>query len=293
MRSQPREILIHMHAVLKIERCRDRKGDQVLLRLFHEDPKFELFQGNKLQCSENFSVLYLSMEEKGSSVASSFEGYSEEDIACIPDVKSSTSGIPDVIGRYYYQYVNPNGHQYLYQHTNHICVVGLAKDHPILKEGKTVKGISFKSGKFDYSQIEVSGRTKKVIPLHCLLSLLSADYTFSISEGRVLDGAYNTNVYYHLRRWYRVSILRRYPCSSYRSERQISYGTYAINNEGNIQFHSNKFYNNIIIYCFFPLSQPATEGYIALLKPKYNENETTCAGLTKVQDPRVVPRENL
>jgi len=90
------------------------------------------------------------------------EGYSAEDIACIPDVKSSTSGIPDVVGRYYYQYVTPNGEQYLYQHTNHICVVGLAKEHPIIKEGKTVKSVNFKSGKFDYSQIEVSGKAKKV-----------------------------------------------------------------------------------------------------------------------------------
>jgi len=77
------------------------------------------------------------------------------------------SGTPDVISRYFTQFFFMNvdgieGHdQYIYQHSNHNCVVGMADTHPIVREGKTVTQINFKPAKLDHLSMQVKGKTKK------------------------------------------------------------------------------------------------------------------------------------
>ncbi|KAL6070035.1 Actin-binding transcription modulator [Balamuthia mandrillaris] len=76
-------------------------------------------------------------------------------------------GIGGVIDRYYKQYyaVDVNGKerhdQYIYKHSNHMCVVGVAPTHPCLQEGRTVVAVNFKPGKQDHASVKVVGKTKR------------------------------------------------------------------------------------------------------------------------------------
>ena len=55
------------------------------------------------------------------------------------------------------------GHDmYVYQHSNHNCIIGAAETHPIVREGKTVTHINFQPGKIDHLKLQIKGKGKKV-----------------------------------------------------------------------------------------------------------------------------------
>lgn len=71
------------------------------------------------------------------------------------------------------------GHdQYVYQHSNHNCIIGVAETHPLVREGKTVTHVNFKPDKLDHMNMQVRGKTKKVKrgrhPTALLLRVLTA-----------------------------------------------------------------------------------------------------------------------
>jgi hypothetical protein len=53
---------------------------------------------------------------------------------------------------------------YVYQHSNHNCIVGVADTHPLVREGKTVTKINFSpgGGKVDHLKMKITGKGKKV-----------------------------------------------------------------------------------------------------------------------------------
>jgi hypothetical protein len=51
---------------------------------------------------------------------------------------------------------------YVYQHSNHNCIIGAAETHPIVREGKTVTHINFQPGKIDHLKLQIKGKGKKV-----------------------------------------------------------------------------------------------------------------------------------
>ena len=75
-----------------------------------------------------------------------------------------------VVGRYYYAkfatseqipQIKKDEDQYVYQHHNGLCIVGLAPSHPIFQLNLTIDHIDFQIGDKDRSQTKVRGKKKK------------------------------------------------------------------------------------------------------------------------------------
>lgn len=126
-------------------------------------------------------------------------------------------------------------HQYIYQHSNRICVLGLAPSHPVVLGGcgKIVK-IDFKPGRVDFAKLKISGKTKKggswvqpqskVCLIHCENGQIWK--VVPAIRGRIIE--------INERLMKEPDLLRQ---------------------------------------------QPGTEGFIAIILPKYSENSTVCSHL--------------
>lgn len=71
---------------------------------------------------------------------------------------------PSIVDRYYtrYYYIKPGQREEPYLvlfHSNRVCLICLAPEHPVFKNG--IEGISFNIGNMDRSQNQVSGKGKK------------------------------------------------------------------------------------------------------------------------------------
>lgn len=71
---------------------------------------------------------------------------------------------PSIVDRYYtrFYYIKPGAREEPYLvlfHSNRICLICVAPEHPVLKSG--IKDISFDIGNMDRSQNQVSGKGKK------------------------------------------------------------------------------------------------------------------------------------
>eukprot|EP01135_Chromosphaera_perkinsii_P001996 Nk52_evm43s215 gene=Nk52_evmTU43s215 len=74
---------------------------------------------------------------------------------------------PSVVERYYHQYLakdcnGKEGHnQYVYQHSNRLCVIGIHPTHSIFAEKLRITKVNFQMGKFDRSVSKMHGKRKK------------------------------------------------------------------------------------------------------------------------------------
>nr|XP_060630617.1 protein Abitram [Anolis sagrei ordinatus] len=157
------------------------------------------------------------------------------------DAPAAMATVPGVTERYFTRWYKPDvkgnlreDHCVL-QHSNRICVITIADDHPVLQKGKQIKSISYQiSANCSRLQNKVSGKSKRgaqflteLAPL-CRISCTDGDeYTiYSCIRGKLIE--VNENI---------------------------------LENPSLLQ------------------EKPSTEGYIAVVLPKFEESKTITEGL--------------
>jgi len=89
----------------------------------------------------------------------------------VVDIDCELVPIKSVVKRYFIQRFaiavpHPAGntqeaHEYVYQHTNGICIVGLAPKHPALREGRSIVKVDYNISKRSRLDNKVYGKQKK------------------------------------------------------------------------------------------------------------------------------------
>ncbi|PON73427.1 Glycine cleavage system H-protein [Parasponia andersonii] len=92
----------------------------------------------------------------------------EEDLKklLLPDINDLPLTPPSAVQSNFVSYFAPDfmkpGHdQYVYRHANGLCVIGLAPTHVAFKEGGGITAVDFNVGKFNRSEMKVTGKRKK------------------------------------------------------------------------------------------------------------------------------------
>ncbi|XP_052643266.1 protein Abitram isoform X1 [Harpia harpyja] len=145
------------------------------------------------------------------------------------------------------------------QHSNRICVITLAEAHPLLQSGKTIKSINYQiSANCSRLQNKVSGKSKRgaqflteLAPLCRISSSDGEEYTI-YRQGFSLFSSY-------------LDI----PCTSTESKHFCSCIRGRL-----IEVNENILSNPTILQ-----EKPSTEGYIAVVLPKFEESKSITQGL--------------
>ncbi|KAM9206959.1 protein Abitram isoform 1-T1 [Dugong dugon] len=184
----------------------------------------------------------------------------------------SAPSIPSLVDRYFTRWYKadvkgkPCEDHCILQHSNRICVITLAGSHPVLQSGKTIKSISYQiSTNCSRLQNKVSGKFKRgaqflteLAPLCKIYCSDGEEYTISSCvRGRLME--VNENILH------KPSILQekvRKRAKKY-DPIHVFYGIFS---------------HLIVLTILFPF-QPSTEGYIAVVLPKFEESKNITEGL--------------
>ncbi|XP_030060744.1 protein Abitram isoform X2 [Microcaecilia unicolor] len=152
-----------------------------------------------------------------------------------------TPEIPCLIDRYFTRWYKadvkgrPCEDHCILQHSNRICVITLAKSHPLLQKGRTIKSVNYQiSANCSRLQNKVSGKSKRGAQF---LTELAPLCRISCSDGE-------------------------------------EYTIYSCIRGRLLEVNENILHNPVLLQ-----EKPSTEGYIAVLLPKFEESKSITQGL--------------
>eukprot|EP01088_Endostelium_zonatum_P020131 TRINITY_DN726_c0_g1_i1.p1 TRINITY_DN726_c0_g1~~TRINITY_DN726_c0_g1_i1.p1 ORF type:complete len:218 (-),score=42.22 TRINITY_DN726_c0_g1_i1:723-1376(-) len=181
----------------------------------------------------------------------------------------------DVIGRYYTKHyaIDFNGagnDQYVFQHTNYLCVIGLAPTHPIVKERKKVVSINWAPGRGkDHSQIKLHGKRKR--------GAVRLDPNSKLCEVTCEDST--KYMIYSTVRGALVEVNTKLVCNNNNNEKQETEGenqkqeTEGGNQKQEKEEEVKVEANYKVLDPYLLCDKPSGEGYIAIIKPDYQDQK--------------------
>ncbi|XP_054440906.1 protein Abitram isoform X1 [Pteronotus mesoamericanus] len=193
-------------------------------------------------------------------------GSPREEVAA-PEVAMATESValepavPSLVDRYFTRWYKADvkgkhcEDHCILQHSNRICVITLAESHPVLQSGKTIKSISYQiSTNCSRLQNKVSGKFKRGAQFLTELAPLCKIYCTDGEEYTISSSFFNSCVRGRL-----------------------------------MEVNENILHNPSILQ-----EKPSTEGYIAVVLPKFEESKSITEGLLtqKQYEEVVVKRVN-
>ncbi|KAM7092252.1 protein Abitram isoform 1-T1 [Molossus nigricans] len=156
------------------------------------------------------------------------------------------SAVPSLVDRYFTRWYKadvkgkPCEDHCILQHSNRICVITLAESHPVLQSGKTIKSISYQiSNNCSRLQNKVSGKFKRGAQFLTELAPLCKIYCSDGEEYTISSSFFNSCVRGRL-----------------------------------MEVNENILHEPSILQ-----EKPSTEGYIAVVLPKFEESKSITEGL--------------
>ncbi|NP_001004966.1 protein Abitram isoform X1 [Xenopus tropicalis] len=206
---------------------------------------------------------------------------------------------PSVVDRYFKRWYKsdvkgkPCEDHCILQHSNRICIITLAECHPLLQNGKTIKTISYQiSANCSRLQNKVSGKSKRGRPF-IFQQDNARPHSASITTSwlrrrriRVLkwpvcspDLSPIENIWHIIQRKGAQFLTEHAPLCRISSTDGEEYTIYSCIRGRLLEVNENILQNPELLK-----EKPSTEGYIAVVLPKFEESKTVTEGLLSQQE---------